>query len=467
MDKLKTLEDINQSGLLLYKYIRGSHAYGLATETSDIDTGGVFSMPLSILIGTRCDYVDQIQDEKSDNVYYELEKYIRLLGLSNPNMLESLFIPEHCIIYEHPAIKILKKHKDKFLTKQCFKSFFGYAVSQINKARGLNKKCVNPVVKRKGILDFCYTRYKQGSINITNWLSSMFLSQEYCGCVNVPNMLNTVSVYYDWKHFFQDHDFNQLLKRSHESLHTEYSSQDEIISKLKEMNNGEIPERSNCSELCKQIYYDYDTLRIRALFQFIIDNVLNYCLTENNAEIVLTTWYKALMDRPEDYMYRGILNPDSNNNQLRLSSVAKGEKAICDMTFNQNGYSQHCRKYKEYKQWEKDRNPVRYESNLNKNYDAKNMSHAFRLVAMGIEIAKGEGFKCDRTGIDADFLLAIKQHHYEYDELISKLEVMTEEMNKAMEQTTLPESVDPEFLNKICTEIRWAVWKNPIVYTAV
>lgn len=465
MDKLKTLEDVNQSGFLLYKYIRGSHAYGLATEISDVDTAGVFSMPLQTLIGTRYDYTDQVQDEKSDNVYYELEKYIRLLGVSNPNMLESLFVPERCIIYEHPAIKILKAQRDKFLTKQCFNSFFGYATSQIKKARGLNKKCVNPIVKRKDILDFCYTRYNQGSTNIANWLSYRYLSQEYCGCVNVPNMPNTVSVYYDWKRFFQDYVFDDLFKRSHEPLNTGYLTQAEIVSELKRLNNGEIPDRSDPLETYRQLYYDYDTLRIRAMFQFIIDNVLDDCSTYSNTELELKAWYKSLMERPEDYMYRGILNSEGNNNELRLSSVAKGEKAICDMTFNQNGYSEHCRKYREYKQWEKDRNPIRYESNLNKNYDAKNMSHAFRLVAMGIEIARGEGFKCDRTGIDDEFLLAIKRHQYEYDELIDKLEVMVEEMNDAMERSTLPDGIDPDFLNKLCTEIRWAAWENPVVYT--
>ena len=35
-DKL-TFDEIRNCGLLIYEYIRGSHAYGLATETSDED----------------------------------------------------------------------------------------------------------------------------------------------------------------------------------------------------------------------------------------------------------------------------------------------------------------------------------------------------------------------------------------------------------------------------------------------
>ena len=458
MKKFKTLEDVNQSGLLLYKYVRGSHAYGLATETSDVDTAGVFSLPLECLIGTRYDYTDQVQDEKSDNVYYELEKYIRLLGVSNPNMLESLFIPDECVIYEHPAIKILKAQRDKFLTKQCFSSLFGYASSQIKKARGLNKKCVSPVVKRKDILDFCYTKHAQGSTNIKHWLSYRYLFQEYCGCVNIPNMLCTVGVYYDWKHFFQDHDFNELYNKSQQNTASGLSTQAEIVTKLKEMNHGEMPDRND--EMYNMLFDDLDILRIHEMFSFLKKNVI----PEGQS---VWDWYKHLMDRTEDYMYRGMLNPAESNNELRLSSVAKGESSICDMTFNKDGYSEHCRKYREYKEWEKNRNPVRYESNLNKNYDAKNMSHAFRLVAMGIEIAKGEGFKCDRRGIDRDFLLAVKNHEYEYDELIVKLESLVEEMNAAMAVSTLPDEIDPEFLNQICIDIRNAVWQNPVMFKDV
>ena len=37
-----TFDTIREKGLLIYEYIRGSHAYGLATETSDEDRGGVY-----------------------------------------------------------------------------------------------------------------------------------------------------------------------------------------------------------------------------------------------------------------------------------------------------------------------------------------------------------------------------------------------------------------------------------------
>lgn len=42
---------------------------------------------------------------------------------------------------------------------------------------------------------------------------------------------------------------------------------------------------------------------------------------------------------------------------------------FCYISYNVDGFQDHCRRYKEYKEWEQNRNPVRYESNLNKNYD--------------------------------------------------------------------------------------------------
>lgn len=57
-------------------------------------------------------------------------------------------------MYEHPIMTEIKKHRDNFITKACFKPFLGYVYQQIIKCRGLNKKIVNPVTERKEPLDF-------------------------------------------------------------------------------------------------------------------------------------------------------------------------------------------------------------------------------------------------------------------------------------------------------------------------
>ena len=48
--------------------------------------------------------------------------------------------------------------------KKCELSFANYAMGQVKKARGLNKKIVNPEPeKRKELIDFCYVLQGQGS----------------------------------------------------------------------------------------------------------------------------------------------------------------------------------------------------------------------------------------------------------------------------------------------------------------
>ena len=103
--------------------------------------------------------------------------------------------------------------------------------------------------------------------------------------------------------------------------------------------------------------------------------------------------------------------------------------------------------------WVKNRNPVRYESNLNKNYDSKNVMHSIRLMHMVKEIAEGKGMILKRDW-DRQFLLDVRNHKYEYDEIIGILEKERGAMNKAMEESKLPDKIDMDFLNDISIKIK-------------
>ena len=152
--------------------------------------------------------------------------------------------------------------------------------------------------------------------------------------------------------------------------------------------------------------------------------------------------------------YKGIINEKGTSNELRLSSVAKNEKPICYMTYNKNAFSSHCKDYKEYKEWEKNRNPVRYQQNKGKLFDRKNVAHAVRLMHMGIEVAQGEGIKVDRTNIDRDFIMNIRNGNTSYEEIISYLENKRDEMERVMKTSKLPEKIDSEKLNNLLIKIR-------------
>jgi len=201
-----TISDLKTQNLLLFEGISGSKAYGLSLPTSDTDIKGVFVLPQNSFYGL--DYTPQVNDAKNDEVYYELGRFVELLYKNNPNILELLNTPKDCILYEHPLFK--KLAPALFLSKKCKDTFAGYAMSQIKKARGLNKKIMNPMDKiRKDVLDFCYVQEAQGAIGLKTWLTKRQFVQESCGLVNIPHMKNIYGLYYDTK---QDHDFQGITR---------------------------------------------------------------------------------------------------------------------------------------------------------------------------------------------------------------------------------------------------------------
>lgn len=406
-------DDIRKEGLLIYEYIRGSHAYGLQKPdgTSDVDTAGVYIEPIEQVLGLGLDFQEQIEDERHDNVWFSLRKFMEMLLSSNPTVLESLFIPDDKVLYEHPIMTEIKKHRQMFVTKECFPKFWGYARNQITKARGLHKKIVNPVKKRLEPLDFAYTFNGQGSIKIKNWLEYRGLKQQYCGLVNINNMRDVYGVYYDWGNHFLNEGITV------DNIEEEYYSYD---------GDGEESELYKIGRFLKQYTNEYS---IRNTFSYICTVPIGY---------------------------KGIVGEDGMSNELRLSSVSKGQVPICYISYNKDGYIKHCKDYKDYKDWEKYRNPERYRENCrnNKQFDAKNMAHSVRLMHMALEIAKTGQVNVDRTNIDRDFIMNVRLGNTTYDELITYLDSKKEEMEIAMEESTLPEKIDVEMVNNLLLSIR-------------
>lgn len=188
-----TITDLREQNLILLEAISGSHAYGLNTPTSDIDIRGVFLLPQNMLYGLH--HVEQVADAKNDVVFYELGRFIDLLIKNNPTMLELLAVPADCIVYRHPILDRITLAM--ILSKLCKEAFAGYAKAQIYKARGLNKKVVNPMEEtRKGILDFCFVPEGQGAVPVLDWLAARGWAQEDCGLVNIPHMHDMYALIY-------------------------------------------------------------------------------------------------------------------------------------------------------------------------------------------------------------------------------------------------------------------------------
>lgn len=387
-----TLEYIKEKHLILLEAISGSHAYNTNIETSDIDIRGVFICELDDYLSGE--YPQQVNDTKNDIVYYELGRFLDLVATNNPNILELLNVPEHCIQIKHPLFNLILAEKDKFITKACKMSFAGYAVAQIKKARGLDKKqnWEKDRVVRKDVLDFCYLIEKGQSIPWKKWNNLMKYEEKFCGVTNISNCKDVYAVYYD------------------------------IMSELIHSEIQEVPFRSLIKRIVK------------------------------------------LFNRPMGFGYKGLVKvgeEDENgkinygiSNQLRLSSIPKGEKPIGTIFFNKDGYTEHCKDFLEYTEWLAKRNVHRYVDNKThgQSYDSKNMMHCQRLITMASEIGEGKGIIVHRP--DREYLLSIRRGEVDLEELIIKGEEQIKNMDAIFDNSNLPNKVDPALTNGLVVKIR-------------
>lgn len=199
-----TIEDLKEKGLIILECISGSKAYGLDTQSSDTDIKGVFLLPKEDFYGLE--YTPQVSNSTNDIVYYELGRYLELLSLNNPNILELLNTPESAILFKHPFLNEIQT--EMILSKLCKNTFGKFALSQIKKAKGLKKKIVNPIGKeRKSVLSFCYVNHEQGSVPISKFLELNNWKQEDCGLINIAHMKDVYALFQN-----ENLDYSGIIK---------------------------------------------------------------------------------------------------------------------------------------------------------------------------------------------------------------------------------------------------------------
>lgn len=387
-----THEFLVENGLILFETVVGSQAYGTQTPTSDIDKKFVYILPEDYILGTG--YVEQVNVDK-DYVGYEVRRFLELIGSNNPTVLELLNSPEDCIITKHPLFDLILAHKDDFITKICADSFGGYARQQIKKAKGLNKKqnWEKDKVARKDLLDFCYVIENEKTIPWRKWNEvNGDYEEKFIGAVSVPNARDVYALFFD----------NSACMMHSEKI------DEEIREKAKEhFKNSGSPMGFGYKGLVK-VGVDEETGKE------------NYGLS----------------------------------NQLRLSSIPKGEQAIATIIYNKDGYSEHCKDFKEYQEWLENRNVTRYVETQahGQKIDGKNMMHCIRLINMATEIGEGKGIIVRRP--DAQELLKIRRGEVELEDLIEVADKAIENMDNVFKNSNLPSKVDKDLVNKLILQIR-------------
>lgn len=130
---------------LIFAGVTGSQAYGTADEHSDVDIAGIFLPPEEYLIGLR--RIDQLEHKDPgvcDLCIYALHKFLNLCSACNPNIIELLFLPGHCMLHAHFYYNDLRANRHLFVSKKARWTFAGYAVSQFKRIESHRKWLLDP-----------------------------------------------------------------------------------------------------------------------------------------------------------------------------------------------------------------------------------------------------------------------------------------------------------------------------------
>ncbi|MFZ5832752.1 MAG: DNA polymerase beta superfamily protein [Planctomycetota bacterium] len=117
---------------IIYRCQVGSKAFGLATPESDDDVRGIYLPPARLHWSLRR-LPEQLESATSlqDEVYWELEKFVRLALKANPSVLETLWTP--LVLEARPIAEELHELRPAFLSKHVYKTYSGYVLSQFRR----------------------------------------------------------------------------------------------------------------------------------------------------------------------------------------------------------------------------------------------------------------------------------------------------------------------------------------------
>jgi hypothetical protein len=124
---------IAQSGLyqrVIYRCIIGSQAYGLAGTESDVDRRGIY-LPTAEMQWSLYGVPEQLENEATQEAYWELQKFLVLALKANPNVLECLYSP--LVEKATPLAEELLGIRSIFLSRLVYQTYNGYVMSQFKK----------------------------------------------------------------------------------------------------------------------------------------------------------------------------------------------------------------------------------------------------------------------------------------------------------------------------------------------
>lgn len=115
---------------VIYRCVVGSRAFGLDNEESDTDRRGIY-LPPADLHWSLYGIPEQLENDETQETYWELQKFLVMALKGNPNVLECLYSP--LVEFASPLAQELLDVRDGFLSQVVYQTYNGYVMSQFKK----------------------------------------------------------------------------------------------------------------------------------------------------------------------------------------------------------------------------------------------------------------------------------------------------------------------------------------------
>ena len=145
----------------IYEVVMGSMAYGVSDNNSDLDIYAV-TVPTQTIVfphlagnihgfgtppvkweGQQKHHMMMDGKEYDVNIY-SIIPYFELCRGNNPNMLDSLFVPDRCVLFANDVGVHMRQHRKLFLSKLIADKMRGYAFGELKKLEKVYDKDSNP-----------------------------------------------------------------------------------------------------------------------------------------------------------------------------------------------------------------------------------------------------------------------------------------------------------------------------------
>lgn len=131
-DAAQTVAHADLYQRVFYRCVIGSQAYGLADAGSDVDRRGVY-LPPAELYWSLHGVPEQVENERTQEAYWEVQKFLVLALKANPNVLECLYTP--LVEKATPLAEELLAMRSIFLSRLVYQTYNGYVMSQFKKMK--------------------------------------------------------------------------------------------------------------------------------------------------------------------------------------------------------------------------------------------------------------------------------------------------------------------------------------------